>query len=160
MPDVARCWILSLGLCAGLAAASAGAAPEPGEGARVLTASPACAHRRLGQVSVSLGSKEPDMRTGMPPSAVSYPRAFAKLASAARAKGGDAVVLRSHDAAYVAKGARLGRRPTYVSLQGAVIALADPDGRCALALLDPVAFERQALERQAQDSVKDTGTSF
>lgn len=147
-------WLLS-----GLALAPA-LASEPPADVRLLSSSPACEHRRLGQVSVTLGEQAPNLRTGMRPSAVDYRLAFAKLARAAQAKGGDAVVLRGHEAAYVTKGARPSRRPSYVSLQGAVIALANRDAACELDLLDPQTFAREVLERGAQDVVKETGTAF
>ncbi|SFK43718.1 hypothetical protein [Lysobacter sp. cf310] len=146
-------------LLAGLALAPASAS-EPAPGVRLLTSAPTCAHRRLGQVSVTLGEKAPNLRTGMRPSPVDYRLAFDKLARAAQAKGGDAVVLRGHEAAYVAKGARASRRPSYVSLQGAVIALANPDAACELALLDPQTFAREVLAREAQDVVEETGIAF
>jgi hypothetical protein len=130
------------------------------DGVRILQSSPACVQKKLGQVSVSLGNKEPNPRTGMAPTPVSYKKVFARLAQAAQEKGGDAVVLRGHDAGFVTKGARIARRPTYLSLQGAVLVLDDARGDCALALVDPAHFEREALQRERQDIVKDTGLSF
>jgi hypothetical protein len=129
---------------------------------KLLQASPSadCVSRRLGQVEVTLGSKEPNARTGMAPPSVSYRKAFAQLLEAARARGADAVVLREHESAYVARGARQPRRPTYLSLHGAALQLGGEPGKCPLVVLDPREYERQALARQREDVSTDTGLAF
>lgn len=127
---------------------------------QLLAASPTCVKDRLGQVSITLGIKEPNLRSGMRPSSVSYRQAFAKLQDAASSKGGEAVVLRGHEAAYFTKSARQARRPTFVSLQGAVVNLEAHGAGCTLALLDPAEFERDAMARQREDVAKDTGMAL
>ncbi|HEY0659791.1 MAG TPA: hypothetical protein VGD21_00490 [Lysobacter sp.] len=145
----------------GIAGTSEATAAEPAHpGIPVLQASPPCVQDRLGLVSVRLGNKEANLRTGMPASAVSYQKAFAKLKDAAEAKGADAVVLRDHEAVYVAKGARRSKRPSYVSLRGAAIRLDASAARCDLVLIDPVEFERRALAQERQEAAKDAGLSF
>jgi len=97
-------------------------APEPSvesPPAKVLSQSPACVEKRLGLVTVELGSKEEHRRSAMRPPRVSYRKAFAQLAEAARGKGGDAVILRSHEAAYLSKGGRYSWHPSHVWLKGA-----------------------------------------
>lgn len=127
---------------------------------RLLMASPRCVEQRLGQVTVGVGSKDPNPRTGMAPRGVSYQRAFEKLAEAAAEKGGNAVVLRHHQADYFTKGARRPLRPTYVSLQGAVVLLAAHDAECPLALIDPSEFEEGASTKPRTNEMKDGGVSF
>ena len=145
----------------GLLAVAAAMPVDAVEGdARILGASPGCVERRLGVVSVELGSKEVDMRSGMPAPRASYQAAFRRLAERAAAKGADAVVLRGHEAGFVAKGSRRSVRPSFVSLRGAAIKLRDGGDSCALAVVDPVQFERDAIEKQRQDVRKDAGVSF
>jgi hypothetical protein len=143
-----------------LAMSLAAGAADPSPGVQLLSASPSCVKDRLGQVSVTVGNREPNLRTGMAPTSVSYRAAFAKLQQAASAKGGNAVVLRGHQADYFSKSAKKARRPTFLSLTGAVVNLdADVTG-CALARLDPAEFERDALAKQKEDVVIFTGTAF
>lgn len=127
---------------------------------RLLTSSPPCVKERLGQVSVSLGSTVPNERTGMRPSSVSYQRAFRELREAASEKGGEAVVLRSHEAGFFTKSARKARRPTFLSLKGAVVTLEAHGVGCPLAMLDPAGFERDAMGRERGNVVLDRGVSF
>jgi hypothetical protein len=127
---------------------------------RLLMSSPPCVEQRLGQVAVSIGSKEPNPRTGMAPSGVSYKKAFDKLARAAAEKGGNAVVLRDHQADYFTKGARRAQRPTYVLLQGAVVVVWTHKDQCPMTIIDPSEFERDATTRPRSDSQKDAGVSF
>ncbi|UNK48703.1 hypothetical protein MNR01_13250 [Lysobacter sp. S4-A87] len=127
---------------------------------RLLGASPSCVKDRLGQVSVTLGSREPNLRTGMAPTTVRYRDAFAKLQAAASAKGGEAVVLRGHEAGYFTKGAKKARRPTFLSLQGAVVTLHAHGAGCALAALDPAEYERDVSGKEPEDVVIFTGTAF
>lgn len=127
---------------------------------RLLSASPLCVERRLGVVSVTLGTREPNPRTGMPLPGVSYGTAFARLIEAAEAKGANAVVLRAHEAAYIAKGARRPGRPTYLSLQGAAVRLDDNDAVCVLEAIDPDEFERRAVEKERDEVSRNAGVSF
>lgn len=132
-----------------------------GEPPRVLSESPACVEKRLGIVSVALGSKgEQDRRSAMPPTRVSYSSAFGKLVEAAQAKGGDAVILRGHEAAYRAWGGRRAWHPSYVRLKGAAIRLQPGAAGCELAVIDPGQFERDARDKEHKDVRKDGGTSF
>lgn len=147
-------------LLLGIGVADVTAADPKQAGVRVLQTSPSCVHSRLGRVSVTLGNKEANQRTGMPSSGVSYRKAFARLMDAAEAKGADAVVLRGHEAAYIAKGTRRSRRPTYVSLQGAAIRLDANAASCDLVVIDPAEFERRALAGEREEVVKDAGTSL
>jgi hypothetical protein len=129
--------------------------------ARVLGKSPACVEKRLGIVSVELGSKEEqDRRSAMAPTRVSYRSAFDRLAEAAQEKGGDAVILRGHEAAYLAKGGRRTWHPSYVWLKGAAIRLAPDVAGCELAVVDPGQFERDARNKQHEDVRKNAGVSF
>lgn len=143
-----------------LVAAVAANAADTSSDVLLLASSPACVKDRLGQVSITLGSREPNLRTGMRPTPVSYRQAFEKLQEAASAKGGEAVVLRGHEASYFTKSARQARRPTFLSLQGAVVNLEAHGVGCPIARLDPVEFERDAIARQREDVVKNTGMSF
>lgn len=150
------CW---LALALGAAVVPTHAA-ESSHAVRLLQSTPACVAQRLGQVSVSVGSQEPNPRTGMATGSASYEKAFARLAEAAHAKGGNAVVLRGHQADYVSKGTRPARRPTYVALQGAVVVLDGTVPDCPLALVDPSEFERRATSRQRNEVQEDKGVSF
>lgn len=120
--------LLLLG-CPGAQAGGSQTAPP------ILAESPACVVARLGQVAVTLGTREVNDRTGMPPPGVSYRKAFARLAEAGAAKGADAIVLRHHEAAYLAKGARQPRWPTYIELHGAAIRLDPSRPACDLTRL-------------------------
>lgn len=128
---------------------------------RVLSKSPACVEKRLGIVSVELGGKEEqDRRSAMPPTRVSYRNAFDKLAAAAQEKGGDAVILRGHEAAYLAKGGRRTWHPSYVWLKGAAIRLGPEAASCELAVIDPGEYERDVRRKRRQDVSKNVGVSF
>jgi hypothetical protein len=153
---------LLLGGCVplGLALATARVMATQPATALLLEESPSCVQARLGRVSVRLGSREPNERTGMPPASVSYRKALAELARAAGARGADAVVLRSHEADYVGKGARKPRRPTYLYLEGAAVRLQSPVQSCRLVIIDPAEFERRASAAVREDVRTDTGMSF
>ncbi|MDR7097669.1 hypothetical protein J2X04_000016 [Lysobacter niabensis] len=153
---------LLLGGCVplGLALAVAGVMANEPATALLLEESPSCVQARLGRVSVHLGSREPNDRTGMAPASVSYRKAFAELVQAAEARGADAVVLRSHEADYVGKGARQPRRPTWLYLEGAAVRLKPPVQFCHLVIIDPAEFERRARAAVREDVQTDTGKSF
>jgi hypothetical protein len=91
---------------------------------------------------------------------VSYKKAFARLQQAAAEKGGNAVLLRDHQASYFTRGSRRARRPSYVSLTGAVVTLKDQKAPCSLSLLDPREFERSAIAKHRENVTKNAGVSF
>jgi len=146
----------NLFLVVALSASAAGTSSE----VQLLMNAPDCVTERLGQVSISLGTKEPNLRTGMRPNSVSYEKAFDRLQEAASAAGGDAVILRGHEASYFTKSARQARRPTFLVLRGAVVKLRGHGTGCMLAKLDRAAFVRDALAKERTDAVKDTGMAF
>lgn len=136
-------------------------AAEPGSRfVRVLSQSPACVEKRLGLVTVELGSKEENNRSAMRPPRVSYRKAFARLAEAAQEKGGDAVILRDHRAAYLSKGGHHSWRPSYVWLKGAAVRLEADAASCELVVIDPGEYARDLRRKQRQDVSKDAGVSF
>lgn len=139
--------------------ASVHASDSP-SGIRLLMSPPACVKHRLGRVAVSVGNREPNLRTGMAPGGVSYQRAFQKLAQAAAEKGGNAVVLREHQADYFTKAARRARRPTYVSLRGAVLVLDEQQRQCSMTLIDPSKFEQDAISNNGTMSLKTPVLAF
>lgn len=116
-----------------------------------LKAIPSCVDKRFTQVTTSIGSKELNMRTGMSPSSVSYKKAFARLADAARKKGANALVIQRHEAAYMTKGAKRARRPNYISFQGAPLLLKESTSDCRMMKIDPIAFEENALDRELEE---------
>ena len=75
-------------------------------------------------------------------------------------EGADAVVLRSHEAAYEARGSRQPRSPTWLSLRGLAVRLDRTARNCELAVIDPADFAREALEKDRQHLSVDTGVSF
>ncbi|TWI14230.1 hypothetical protein [Aerolutibacter ruishenii] len=112
----------------------------------VLEAVPGCVEAKMGRVSVSIGSKDTRGARG-----VSYQRAFDKLARAAADHGGNAVVLRQHEAAYVTRSKKLDPRPGYIALEGLVIRVPTDAATCALAAMDVDAFaERSAGAEREQ----------
>lgn len=116
--------------------------------------------KSLGRVRITLGEEHPDPRRGGAAPSVSYARALAKLRAAAAERGADAVVLREHQADYVAKGSRRPSRPTYVMLSGAALRLKAAAAGCALALIDAAEFERIALDKDRAHVAKNAGVSF
>lgn len=136
----------------GLRLMAAGAAharpPEPVELLRSVP--PTCVAERVGRVTVKLGSKEPNQRTGMNPSPVSYGKAFAKLQKEAGELGGHAVVLRGHVADFHTKNARVARLPTFLQLSGDVVNLKPDLEGCRIVALDAEQFAQDALEREGE----------
>ncbi|MCD9087858.1 hypothetical protein [Stenotrophomonas sp. SY1] len=100
------------------------------------------------------------MRTGMAPLPVSYQQAFEQLLKAASARGGEAIVLRGHEAQFFTKGARIARRPTFLELRGSVVNLQAHGQGCNLVELDPVEFEHEALAREGESLEHSTGVAF
>lgn len=112
----------------------------------VLEAVPGCVEAKMGRVAVSLGSRDTRAARG-----VSYQQAFGKLARAAADRGGNAVVLRNHEAAYVTRSKRLDPRPGYIGLEGLVIRVPADGSVCSLAEIDVEAFAERSrgAEREA-----------
>lgn len=127
---------------------------------RVLSRLPTCVSERLGAVSIEVGSKMQDSRSGTSPSRASYRRAFEKLSDAVREKGGDAVVLRGHEAAYVSNGNRKVSRPSYLKLKGSALKLDQSATACKLELIDPEEFAAKARRKPRESVRKDAGVSF
>lgn len=144
----------------GLALQAARAAEPGSRPVRVLSQSPACVEKRLGLVTVDLGSNEENRRSAMRPPRVNYRKAFERLAEAAREEGGDAVILRSHEAAYLSKGGRYSWHPSYVWLKGAVVRLGADAASCELAVIDPEKYGRDVRRKRRQDVSKNAGVSF
>ncbi len=132
-----------------LVAGAAGAVP-PAAVELLKSTPPTCVAERFGRVTVKLGSKEPNTRTGMAPSPVNYRRAFAKLQKEAAERGGHAVVLRGHEAHFYAKTARPPREPTFVQLSGDVVNLKPDLTGCRLVALDTDQFAQDVLEREGE----------
>lgn len=126
----------------------------------LLEADPPCIQERLGRVQVELGDARPDPRRGGAVAGVSYARALAKLRAAAAERGADAVVLREHQADYFSKGSRRPSRPTYVKLSGAALRLKAGATGCIFAKIDPIEFERSALDNERADVSRNAGVSF
>lgn len=131
-----------------MAAAAHARPPEPVE--LLKSVPPTCVAERFGRVTVELGSKEPNQRTGMNPSPVSYRKAFAKLQKEAGELGGHAVVLRGHQADFYAKNARPVRLPTFLQLSGDVVNLKPDLEGCRIVALDAEQFAQDALEREGE----------
>lgn len=154
--------VLTTVLLAFMALAGTGSvqASESSDDVHVLTSSPACILKRLGQVSISVGDANPDLRSGGLPKAVKYDHAFAKLAQAAADKGGNAVVLRDHQASFLQRGSRRTLRPNHIALKGAVLEIDASNAQCELAVVDVASFEKSAMAAQRDNLTKDTGVSF
>jgi hypothetical protein len=135
-------------LCLMAAGAAHARPPEPVE--LLKSVPPTCVAERFGRVTVKLGSKEPNQRTGMNPSPVSYRKAFAKLQKEAGELGGHAVVLRGHDADFYSKNARVARLPTFLQLSGDVVNLKPDLEGCRIVALDAEQFAQDALEREGE----------
>lgn len=116
------------------------------EPAAVLDAVPGCVEAKMGRVSVSIGSKDTRAARG-----VSYQQAFGKLAHAAAERGGNAVVLRQHEAAYVTRSKSIDPRPGYIALEGLVIRLPTDATACTWTPIDVDAFAERAASAQRED---------
>lgn len=145
-----------LALC--LMVSGAALAHQPGPAQLLESVPPTCVGERFGRVTIKLGSKEPNPRTGMSPAAVSYRRAFAKLQEEAAKRGGHAVVLRGHEAQFYTKGARVARLPTYVQLSGDAVTLKPDLAGCRIVALDAEAFAQDALGREGEKITLENST--
>ncbi len=130
---------------------SASVQAAPADSVEILKSTPpTCVAERFGRVTVKLGSKEPNTRTGMAPSPVNYRRAFAKLQEEPAERGGHAVVLRGHEAHFYAKTARPPREPTFVQLSGDVVTLKSDLTGCRIVALDMDQFAQDVLAREGE----------
>lgn len=112
----------------------------------VLEAVPSCVEAKMGRVSVSIGSKDTRAARG-----VSYQQAFGKLARAAAERGGNAVVLRQHEAAYVTRSKNIDPRPGYIALEGLVIRVPTDAAACTVTALDADVFAERSASAQRED---------
>lgn|GEM_PF-2050931 len=136
-------------------------AAEPSAPAEILLSTPpSCVSERLGRITVKLGTEAPNPRTGMAPPPVSYQKAFEKLQKVASERGGEAVVLRGHEAHYYTKGARIARRPTYLELGGDVVNLKAHGEGCTIVYLDTDRFEQEALAREGDKVTLINGMAY
>lgn len=110
----------------------------------VIWQSPACAHDKLGQVSIRVGTRVTESTQDVMVPTVDYDWAFAKLAAAAKAQGANAVVVRWHQATYFTRNSRRSHKPVHVQLRGAAIRTHAESGPCSFALADAGDFEQRA----------------
>ena len=107
----------------------------------VLWEAPPCEYRKLGSVSIEAGHRVYGHTKEV--TAVSYPQAFAELLLAAEAKGGNAVVIRWHQATYFTRFGTRSPTPVHLQLRGATIRIEDAAG-CDLIVVDPREFAHRA----------------
>lgn len=137
--------VLLLSVSAAIAMASVPpAVAGAGTAIPVVWESPTCDHDKLGQVSIHTGTRVSETTKDTMVPTVDYDRAFTRLAIAAQAQGGNAVVVRWHQATYFTRNGRRSRKPVYVQLRGAAIRTHGAVGQCDLALADPLEFEERA----------------
>ena len=110
----------------------------------VFLQTPTCDYDKLGQVSTHAGTRVSETMKDPMVSAVDYRLAFAQLAAAASAQGGNAVVVRWHHATYFTRMGRRTTKPVYVQLRGAVIRMHEDLAQCSATEVDPVDFARRA----------------
>lgn len=101
----------------------------------VLSESPVCGVEKLGVVEIEIGTRVTEYTQGADVPLVDYDRAMRRLSDAAESKGGNAVVLRSHQAVYFTRFGRQSHKPVYVKLRGAAIRMPDAT-QCSLRLVD------------------------
>lgn len=109
----------------------------------VLWKPPECSHNKLGSVAIEAG-KRVYGHTKDFAVVVSYADAFAKLAAAAEAEGGNAVVIRWHQATYFTRSGQRSRKPVHLQLRGAAIRIEDDARSCDLTVVDPEEFANRA----------------
>ncbi len=134
----------SIVLAMAISAAAAAGSPEPV--VPVVWQAPSCGHDKLGQVSIQTGVRVTEATQDLLVPTVNYAGAFAKLATAAKAKGADAVIVRWHQATYFTRNGRRSHRPVHLQLRGAAIRMHADAGPCDFALADPQAFEQRASD--------------
>lgn len=126
-----------------LAPPAAAAGPDPV--VPVLWQAPACSHDKLGQVSIQVGTRVTESTRDLLVPTVDYAWAFAKLATAAEAKGADAVVVRWHQATYFTRNGRRSHKPVHVQLRGAALRIHADAVPCRFALADAADMEQRAI---------------
>lgn len=125
-------------------ASPAAAAAGPDTAIPVVWQAPSCSHDKLGQVSIQAGTRVNEATRDLLVPTVDYAWAFAKLATAAKAKGADAVVVRWHQATYFTRNGRRSHKPVHVQLKGAAIRIHADAGPCSFTLADPLYFDERA----------------
>lgn len=117
----------------------------------VVSQAPLCKHHKLGQVRIQYGTRVSEATRDLLVPTVDYRRAFAALAAAAEAKGGDAVIVRWHQAMYFTRNGRRSQKPVHVQLRGAVIRTQADAAPCSYAIADPVLFAERASSGKPVD---------
>jgi hypothetical protein len=121
----------------------------------LLWESPGCSYDKLGWVEIEAGDRVNEHSRELSPPLVDYGRAIKKLADAGRARGANAVVLRSHQGVYFTRGGKQSRKPVYVKLRGAAIQMADP-AQCGLKFVDEAELEaRSRTDKPAEVSSRE-----
>lgn len=118
----------------------------------VLDESPACAHQKLGVVTIEAGNRVTEVSMDRNPSPVNYARAFDRLADAAAQQGGNAVVLRRHRATYYTRSGKRTPEAVHVQLSGAAIRVEGDPAACRLVVVDP----REYSQRRDTDKIVQT----
>lgn len=143
-----------------IAGATPAAAQEPdrSDAVPVVWHAPACKFERLGTVTIDAGTRvhEGTQDSRIPP--VRSSSALAKLSKAAQAKGGDVVILRSHQGIYFTHGSRQSKGPVFMQLRGAVISLREEDP-CALTIVTADELDRRMRSRKPDDVTSDQAYS-
>lgn len=112
----------------------------------VLWETPGCEHARLGTVTVDIGTKVNEgTQDGRVP-VVRVAPALDKLARAAAAAGGNAVVLRSHQGVYFTYNGRKSSAPVYIKLRGGVVRLPDDGAECDLVVVGAAELDSRMLD--------------
>lgn len=109
----------------------------------VLWEAPACEYRKLGSVAIEAG-KRVYGHTTENATAVSYTNAFMRLAAAAEDHGGNAVIIRWHQATYFTRFGTRSRTPVHLQLRGATIRIDGDAAGCDLMVVDPEEFAKRA----------------
>ena len=130
---LAACFVLGLSI----------APLHAGERLPVLDESPACAHQKLGVVTIEAGNRVTEVSMDHNPSPVNYARAFDRLADAAAQQGGNAVVLRRHRATYYTRSGKRTPEAVHVQLSGAAIHIDGDPATCRLVVVDPLEYSQR-----------------
>lgn len=148
MESTIKCSALAACFMLGLSVVAA----QAGERLPVLDESPACAHQKLGVVTIEAGNRVTEVSMDPNPSPVNYARAFDRLAEAAAQQGGNAVVLRRHRATYYTRSGKRTPEAVHVQLSGAAIRLEGDPTACRLVVVDP----REYSHRRETDKIVQT----
>lgn len=109
----------------------------------VLWEAPSCEYRKLGSVAIEEGTRV-YAHTIDNATAASYTNAFMKLAAAAEDHGGNAVIIRWHQATYFTRFGTRSRTPVHLQLRGATIRIEGDAAGCDLMVVDPEEFAQRA----------------